>query len=259
MSLDISFLGASALAATSRIGRARLVCIATIAAIHAAALGAMLWTEYGWFAPVLFLLAWACLNFFFLLLVQRPAVSAALSLLLIAALITLSHFKFTILWMVINFFDVLIVDSDTVSFLLSIFPDLRTILLIAAAVTIPALVILWRIDMFRVSRLVSLGGIVACGMAMTILSLANPEEPWEQFQGVNHVSTFVRSGVTTVHELATKGWIDYDTTTTDQLRSIVNAACTPKVKPPNIVMVLDEASFDITAAPGVKVPLNYSR
>ena len=29
------------------------------------------------------------------------------------------------------------------------------------------------------------------------LALAVPEEPWEQFQGVNHVSTFVRSGVTT--------------------------------------------------------------
>lgn len=259
MSLANSFLGASALAATARIGRARLICIGTIAAIHAAALGVMLWTEYGWFAPVLFLLAWACLNFFFLLFVQRPAVSAAVSLLLIAALITLSHFKFTILWMVINFFDVLIVDSDTIAFLLSIFPDLRTILLIAAALTIPALVILWRIDMFRVSRLVSLGGIVACGGAMTILSLANPEEPWEQFQGVNHVSTFVRSGVTTVHELATKGWIDYDTTTTDQLRSTVNATCTPTAKPPNIIMVLDEASFDITAAPGIKVPPNYSR
>src|SRR5882757_2813756 len=227
MSLENSFFGAGALAATVRMGRARLICVGTIAALHAAALGVMLWTEYGWLPPVLFLLAWACLNFFFLLFVQRPAVSAAVSLLLVAILVTLSHFKFTILWMVINFFDVLIVDSDTISFLLSIFPDLRTILLIAAALTIPALVILWRIDAFRVSRLVSLGGIIACGIAMTILSLAVPEEPWEQFQGVNHVSTFIRSGVTTVHELATKGWIDYDTTTTDQLRSTVNAACAP--------------------------------
>src|SRR6266496_372263 len=124
MSLDHSFIGTSALAAAGRIGRARLICIGTIAAIHAAAVSAMLWTEYGWFAPVLFLLAWACVNFFFLLLLRRPGISAALSLLLAAALITLSHFKFTILWMVINFFDVLIVDSDTISFLLSIFPDL---------------------------------------------------------------------------------------------------------------------------------------
>jgi len=30
-------------------------------------------------------------------------------------------------------------------------------------------------------------------------------------------------------------------------------------QPPNIVMVLDESKLDITAAPGVKVPPNYSR
>jgi hypothetical protein len=259
MSLDNPIIGGSALAATDRMGRARLICITVMAAIHAAALGVMLWTEYGWFAPVLFLLAWACLNFFFLLLVPRPGFAGALSLLLVAILLTLSHFKFTILWMVINFFDVLIVDSDTISFLLSIFPDLKTILLIVAALTIPALIVLWRIEVFRVPRVVSLAGVMACSTAMTVLSLAVPEEPWEQFQGVNHVSTFIRSGVTTVHELATKGWIDYDTATSDQLRSTANAVCQPTAKPPNIVMILDEASFDITAAPGVKVPPNYSR
>jgi hypothetical protein len=259
MSLDNPFPGAGAVAATARVARSRFVAIGAIAAIHAAALGVMLWTEHGWFAPVLFLLSWAGLNFFFLLLLPRPGISAALSLLLIATLVTLSHFKFTILWMVINFFDVLIVDSDTISFLLSIFPDLKIILLIAAAVTIPALIILWRIDVFRVPRLVSLAGVAACSVAVTLLSLAVPEEPWEQFQGVNHISTFVRSGVTTVHELSTKGWIDYDTNTTDQLRSTTNVACHPSTKPPNIVMVLDEASFDISVAPGVKVPPNYSR
>ena len=259
MSLENPFLGGGAIAAAGRFGRARFVAIGAVAAIHAAALGVMLWTEYGWLASLLFLLAWACVNFTLLLLLPRPAIAAAISLLLLALLVTLSHFKFTILRMVINFFDVLIVDSDTISFLLTIFPDLKTGLLIAAVITIPVLFMLWRIDVFRVPRLVSLGGVVACGTAITILSLAFPEEPWEQFQGVNHLSTFVRSGVTTVHELATKGWIDYDTTTTDQLRSTANAVCNPAGKPPNIVMVLDEASFDITAAPGIKVPPDYSR
>ncbi|AMN44147.1 sulfatase-like hydrolase/transferase [Rhodoplanes sp. Z2-YC6860] len=254
MSFDNPFPGGGTVAAA---GRARFIAIGGIAAAHTAALGVMLWTEHGWLASLLFVLAWACLNFSFLLLLPRPGVAAALSLLLVTLLITLSHFKFTILWMVINFFDVLIVDSDTVSFLLSIFPDLKTILLIVAAVTIPLLIVLWRIDAFRVPRLVSLGGVVACSVAVTVLSLRFPEEPWEQFQGVNHVSTFVRSGVTTLHELSTKGWIDYDTATTDQLRSTVNAACHPAGKPPNIVMVLDEASFDISVAPGVKVPPNY--
>ena len=84
-----------------------------------------------------------------------------------------------------------------------------------------------------------------------------PEEPWEQFQGVNHISTFVRSGVTTAYELATKGWIDFDTTTSDQLRAAANESCHPSGKPPNIIMVLDEASFDASAVPGIKLPPGY--
>jgi hypothetical protein len=259
MSLDPTISRVGPLAALERLGRMRALNIGAIVAMHAAALGIMLWTEHGWFAPVVFVLSWASLNFVFLLLFPRPAIAAALALMSIGLLITLSHFKFTILWMVINFFDVLIVDSDTISFLLSIFPDLKTILLIAAVLTVPALLILWRIDMFRVPRLVSLGGVVACSAAVTVLSLAVPEEPWEQFQGVNHISTFFRSGVTTAYELGTKGWIDYDTKTTDQLRSTVNAVCQPNGKPPNIIMVLDEASYDVAAVPGVKVPPNYRK
>jgi hypothetical protein len=259
MSFDPSMSGAGPLAAAERLGKTRALCVGAIAAMHAAALGIMLWTEHGWFAPVVFVLSWACVNFLLLLLLPRPAIAAALSLVFVGLLITLSHFKFTVLWMVINFFDVLIVDSDTISFLLSIFPDLKTILLIAAVLAVPALIILWRIDMFRVPRLVSLGGVAACSTAITVLSLAVPEEPSDQFQGVNHVSTFFRSGVTTAYELSTKGWIDYDTTTTDQLRSTVNAVCQPNGKPPNIIMVLDEASYDITASPGVKVPPDYRK
>jgi phosphoglycerol transferase MdoB-like AlkP superfamily enzyme len=259
MSLDPSIRDTGPLAAVERSGKARVLCVGAIAAMHAAAFGVMLWTETGWFAPVLFVLSWACLNFAFLLVLPRPAIAAALSLLLVGILITLSSFKFATLWMVINFFDVLIIDSDTISFLLSIFPDLRTILLISAVLAVPVLVILWRIDAFRVPRLVSAAGVTACSAAITMLSLAVPEEPSDQFQGVNHVSTFFRSGVTTAYELSTKGWIDYDTTTTDQLRSTVNAVCQPNGKPPNIIMVLDEASYDITASPGVKVPPGYRK
>ena len=247
------------LAAAGRLSERGWLPVAATGMFHAAAVGIMLWTETGWFAPVLFVLAWACVNFAMLVLLPRPGIAAALSLLLLSTLIVLSHFKFTVLWMVLNFFDVLIVDSDTVSFLLSIFPDLRTMLLVGGLIAVPGLILIWRIDPFRVPRMVAAGGTMSCGAAIAVLSLAVPEEPWEQFQGVNHFSTFVRSGVTTAYELTTKGWIDYDTTTTDQLRSAVGTACTPKGKPPHIVMILDEASFDITAAPGVKVPPRYKR
>ena len=257
MSLEYSFLRASPIAAMGRLAESRKVCAGAIAAIHLVALTVLAWTEYGWLGPSLALLCWTFLNCCFLVALRRPGLSAALSLGLVAIVIVLSQFKFTILWMVINFFDILIVDSDTISFLLSIFPDLRTILIIVALLTAPVLVLVWRMDPFRVPRRVSLLGAVACGVVITGLSLAVPEEPWEQFQGVNHISTFVRSGVTTGYELATKGWIDIDTTTSDQLRAAAAEPCRMFGKPPNIIMVLDEASFDVTAIPGIKVPPNY--
>ncbi len=73
-------------------------------------------------------------------------------------MVVLSQLKFSILWMVINFFDVLIVDSDTVAFLLSIFPDLRIIVIVAVLIAAPLLMLLWRIDPFRVPRAISLLG-----------------------------------------------------------------------------------------------------
>jgi Sulfatase len=236
---------------------ARIVIAVTIAVSHLVALGIMVRTEHGWLASSLFLLAWTAINLLFLAILRRPAISAALSLGFVVLLVTLSQFKFAVLWMVINFFDVLIVDSDTVSFLLSIFPGLRMTLLIVAVLAIPLLVMLWRMDPFRITRTASVAGVTLCSVGMAALSLSIPEQPWEPFQGVNHVSSFVRSGFTTAYELSSKGWIDYDRTTLDALGASANAECTPAAKPPHIVMILDEASFDVTAAPGVKVPDNY--
>ncbi len=259
MSLDRSVLPAAPATTTTRRLDSWQVRAGVVAAVHIAAFAIMARTEYGWVGPILSLLFWAFLNFSFLAALRRPAISAGLSLVLIATLVVMSQFKFGILWMVINFFDILIVDSDTVAFLLSIFPDLRTLLIIAALLAVPIVVLLWRVDPFRVRRSVSVAGAAICALAACGISLAVPEEPWEQFQGINHISTFVRSGATTGYELATKGWIDYDTTATapDQLRTAVGEPCHLSGKPPNIIMVLDEASFDITAAPGVKVPPNY--
>ena len=259
MSFVQSLLSTAPIVSMGRMAEARGLRAGAIVALHVAALGIMLLTETGPFAQLMFVLIWSLLNFIFLAMVRRPGLSAALSLMLVAAIIVLSQFKFAILWMTINFFDILIVDSDTIGFLLSIFPDLRTTLAIAALLAAPGLVLIWRIDPFRVRRsLAALGGVV-CGIAITGLSLAIPEEPWEQFQGGNHVSAFVRSGVLTAYELTTRGWIDFDTTTSDQLRSAANESCQPAGKPPHIIMVLDEASFDITAAPGTKVPPGYGR
>src|SRR5262249_2942955 len=151
-----SFFAARSIAAMGRLGQSRRLRGGVIAAVHFAAFAVMLWTEYGWFAQTIFVLAWSLLNFSFLTLLRRPGLSAVLSLLLVATLVVLSQFKFTVLWMVINFFDILIVDSDTIAFLLSIFPDLRTTLLIAALLVTPGLWLIWKIDPFHVPRHVSL-------------------------------------------------------------------------------------------------------
>ena len=247
----------SPIATFGRLAGSRRVALGVITAIHLAALGIIGWTEYSVLPLLLSSLAWASLNFIFLALLRRPGVAAALSFGLVGLVVLLSQLKFSILWMVINFFDVLIIDSDTMAFMLSIFPDLRIIVLVAVLIAAPLLIMIWRIDLFRVPRAISLLGATAGVVAITGLSLAFPEEPWEQFQGVNHISTFVRSGVTTAYELSTKGWIDFDTTTSDQLRAAAHESCHPSVKPPNIVMVLDEASFDASAVPGIKLPSGY--
>jgi hypothetical protein len=247
----------SPLATIGRLAGSPRVAVGVIVAVHLAALGIIGWTEYGIVPPLLSSLAWASLNFVFLALLRRPAISATISFSLVGLVIVLSQLKFSILWMVINFFDVLIIDSDTMAFLLSIFPDLRIIVVIAVLISAPLLTVIWRIDPFRMSRAISLLGATAGAVAITGLSLAVPEEPWEQFQGINHISTFVRSGVTTAYELSTKGWIDFDANTSDQLRAAVGEPCHLSGKPPNIIMVLDEASFDASAVPGIKLPPGY--
>jgi hypothetical protein len=231
---------------------------ALIAAIHTLAIYVLASVEYGPFANTLALFTWALLNFLFLALFKRPGVSAVLSLLLVTALIVLSQFKFGITQLTLTFLDFLIIDRDTISFLHSIFPQLRTHLLIAAAVALPILWLIWRADPFRLRRRSALACAGVCLAVIVGLSAANPEKPWEPFQGVNHISNLARSGVVSVSHLTATGWIEADS------KSLVSSAlaspmttCEPGVKRPNIVMVLDESSFDISAAPGIKVPAGY--
>jgi len=112
--------------------------------------------------------------------------------------------------------------------------------------------------------------LAATTMSISAMSVAAPEQPWEPFQGVNHVSNLARSGVVAVSRLASTGWIEADPPASGVLTlgSGAHAAGRPALPPgekcdtaarrPHIIMLLDESSFDITAAPGVKVPPGYS-
>lgn len=229
-----------------------------IAAMHLAAVYVLASVEYGPFANTVALLTWALLNFLWLIALRRPGIAAALSLTLVAILIVLSQFKYGITQLTLTFLDFLIIDRDTFSFLHSIFPQLKTQLIVLAAVGVPVMWLIWRADPFRVRRAVSAVGAAVCVALIAGLSVVYPEQPWEPFQGVNHISNLARSGVVSVSHLTSTGWIEADPPKLiGSAQATALAECEPRAKRPNIIMVLDESSFDISAAPGIKVPENY--
>src|SRR5262249_16442373 len=114
-------------------------------------------------------------------------------------------------------------------------------------------------DPFRLSRWVSACGAGLCLAGLATLSFAEPEREWEPFQGVNHLSNFARSGVTQIPEFLVRGWLDADAKGPNRALPTSQGAWEPAAKPPHIIMVLDESSFDITAAPGIRVPPDYRR
>ncbi|MDI1266835.1 MAG: sulfatase-like hydrolase/transferase [bacterium] len=244
--------------------------VACVIALHLAALYALLSTEYGPFAITLSLLAWIAANSLILILLPRPGIAAALSLMLTVVLIAISRFKFDILQLSVTFLDFLIIDRDTFSFLLSVFPKLRLPLIIAAIAAGPVLWLIWRTDPLRVSRKISAGLLVGSSLAITAMAIAVPEQPWEPFQGVNHISNLSRSGVVAISRLTSTGWIEADPPARGALTLAPGAhaaapavlaadkPCDTSVKRPHIIMLLDESSFDVSAAPGIKVPAGYT-
>jgi hypothetical protein len=231
--------------------------IALIATLHLAALGLMVWSEAAIGPKIFFCLTWGVLNFFWLVVLRRPAVSAALSLLIVAILILLSRLKYDIIWMTANFLDVMVINGDTIRFLLAVRPDLYPKILLAMALTLPALMLIWRIDTFRVQPRIAAAGFAVCAAALVGMALAAPEEPWEAFLGDNYVSRFSRSGVTAVSDLMTRGYMESDAAVTDRLKTLPDATCVPTGKPPHIILVHDESSFDIRVVPSVMVPAGY--
>jgi hypothetical protein len=53
------------------------------------------------------------------------------------------------------------------------------------------------------------------------------------------------------------GYMESAAVVTDRLKLLPAATCAPAAKPPHILLVHDESSFDIRVAPGIKVPPGY--
>jgi hypothetical protein len=231
--------------------------IALIGAIHVTALTVLVRTEYGPFATAMAITAWILLNCLWLFVLRSPGVSAALSLTLVAILISLSQFKFEILQLALTFLDFLLIDSGTFAFLLSLFPRLKAHLIALAIAAIPAIWLIWKLDPFRIRRTVAAAGAAVCMGLIAAFAAAVPEQPWEPFQGVNHISNLARSGAVAVSHLVSTGWIEADAKSSGELPGLPATPCEPPARRPHVILLLDESSFDITAAPDVKVPNGY--
>ena len=229
-----------------------------IAMLHLAALVMMAATEADPLAKAAFLLVWGSLNFFWLALLRRPAVAALISLELVVALTLLSRFKYDKLWMTVDFVDLMIIDQDTSAFLLTALPSLRGWLALAAIGTAVLLTAAWRLDQSRVRVRTSVIGGSLCLTALVILSLWFPTDLNEDFLSQNYVSKFARTGVEAIHELANHGYLESDASAAGSLTAMPAAACPPSRQLPHIILLHDESSFDITAAPGIKVPPGYA-
>ena len=247
------------LAFSEAIPRRNAATLVVVAIAHLTALVIMMATEVDLTSKAAFLLTWALLNFFWLVALRRPVVAALISLVLVVTLIQLSQFKHGKLWMTVDFMDLMIIDRDTSVFLLAAMPTLRLPIALAVVAVAALMVLAWRFDPFRVRLRVSAGGGTLCLGALVALSLSIPTDLYEDFFSHNYISKFARTGVGAIYELVTHGYMESDATSAERLKATPVAACNPSGRLPHIILLHDESSFDITAAPGIKVPRNYHR
>jgi phosphoglycerol transferase MdoB-like AlkP superfamily enzyme len=231
--------------------------LSAVAAPHMAALMIMVQTETDFGSRLGFVLAWGILNFVFIALLRRPALSGALSLTLVVVLVLLSRLKHDVVQMTANFVDVMVIDSDSAAFLFTIFPDLRWSVVLAALVTIPLMYALWWLDPFRIRRLPASAGLLACLAVLSGQAMVWPVEAWRGYYDDGYLSKFARSGVTAVSDFVNYGFMESETVLAERLKVPLEDSCHVAGRRPHIIMIHDESSFDIRQANGVKVPAGY--
>src|SRR6202166_1525160 len=166
-----------------------------VAAPHLAALSVMLQTETDLGSRTGFVLSWGILNFLWIALLRRPALSGALSLTLVVGLILLSRLKHDIVQMTANFVDLMVIDRDTAAFLFTIFPNLRWSVIGAAVVIVPLMYGLWWLDPFRIRRLPALACLLACLAALVGYSFEWADDAWRGYYDDGYLSKFAPPGV----------------------------------------------------------------
>jgi phosphoglycerol transferase MdoB-like AlkP superfamily enzyme len=249
--------GSSATALAAGLAAIGFWRLSAVAAPHMAALMIMVQTETDFGSRLGFVLAWGILNFLFIGLLRRPALSGALSLTLVVVLVLLSRLKHDVVQMTANFVDVMVIDSDSAAFLFTIFPDLRWSVILAALVTIPLMYALWWLDPFRIRRLPASAGLLACLAVLSGQAFFWPVEAWRGYYDDGYLSKFARSGVTAVSDFVNYGFMESDADLAERLKVPLEDSCHVAGRRPHIIMIHDESSFDIRQANGVKVPAVY--
>jgi hypothetical protein len=244
-------------AANHLVVRHGIIPVALLVLLHLASFATMLWFEVSVYSMLVYVLTWGVLNFFWLVVLRRATIAAALSLMLVVTLITFSEFKFGVLWIQVSFVDLMVIETDTAKYLLQIYPWLGWAVAAGASVVIPLLGLIWWSDPLRVRLRDALIGFAACFAGLIAVASAVELNDIEAYHGDSHVSYFARSGVKSVSELMTHGILESDAALMERLRPAADMACKPASKPPHIILVHDESSFDIRSAPGIKVPPGY--
>src|SRR5580658_10719740 len=233
--------GPSPTVATTGLAAIGIWRLLAVAAPHLAALAVMLETETDLGSRTGFLLSWGILNCFWLTLLRRPALSAALSLTLVVVLVLLSRLKHDIAQMTANFVDLMVIDRDTAAFLFTIFPHLRWSAVGAALVLVPLMYALWWLDPFRIRRLPAAAGMLACLAALVGYAFAWPDEAWRGYYDDGYLSKFSRSGVIAVSDFVHYGFMESDAVAAERLKVPLVDSCHPKGRRPNIIMIHDES------------------
>src|SRR6201996_701516 len=173
--------GPSTAVATIGLGAFGIVRLLAVTAPQLAALVLMFLSETDFGSRLCFLLSWGVLNFLWIAMLRRPALSGALSLTMVVVLVLLSRFKHDVAQMTVNFVDVMVVDRDTVAFLFTIFPNLRWSVIATALVILPLMYALWWLDPFRIRRLPALAAGLSSLAALVGYSVYHPDEAWRGY------------------------------------------------------------------------------
>src|SRR3954463_15269571 len=181
-------------AANHLVIRHGIMPLALLGLLHLAAFAIMLWFEASLYSMLVYVLTWGVLNFFWLLVLRRAAIAAALSLLLVVTLITFSEFKFGVLWIQVSFVDLMVIETDTAKYLLQVYPWLGWAVAIGAAVVIPLLAGIWWAEPLRVRLRSALACFALCFIGLVAAASAVELNDIEAYHGDSHVSYFARSG-----------------------------------------------------------------